>query len=124
MKTDVNNSKLMIELGIHPKDLEPRDESVWTKTDKERKKLKKLRTKEKIHFNSKPKSYIPLTAKLVVYLKKNKIFPNTTYSFICGPHDVIEIMDQFKQIIKGKLVNLVSKYKYNNIEYESDQKPV
>ena len=120
---DVHDDELMVKLGIRNPNVEPRDPSVWTKTAKEKKLLRKLRN---IH---KRKS---LGAKrstnnhgvLLVYVKpdiKNaiKVFngiPNkgtikTTFSFICNRYNINDIIDEM-----NKQYDVV-KYRWNGHDF-------
>lgn len=47
---DVNDDNLMVELGMRPPLLTPRDPSVWTKTKQEKVKLRALRKSVKKTF--------------------------------------------------------------------------
>lgn len=124
---DVHNDTLMVELGIRPKSLSPKDPSVWTKTNQERKLLHSLKRshKGKIHMGSVPEKVIPVRAKLIIQLKKNSKFPNTTYSMICDMHKINDILNSFMQYDKQTktMINLVAKYKYNDKEYSPNELP-
>ena len=87
---DVHNDTLMVELGIRPAMLSPRDKTVWTKTPNERRLLKSLRRsgKGRIHFHSVPEKSIPVRTKLIIQLVKNDKFPKTTYSTECWQHEI------------------------------------
>ncbi len=127
-KVNVYDDDLMIELGLRCPKFIPRDESLWTKTEKEKKILKKerCRHKGKMHFHSIPYKSIPVEAKLIVYLKKNNIFPRTTYSTKCLQSDINNILSKYYvQNSKDKREEcLIVKYKYNDIEYRPDERPV
>lgn len=127
LRVDVHNDELMIELGIRPPHLIPRDPSVWTKTPREKKLLKSLRKIHKghIHFHSVPKKSIPVKAKLIIQLKKNKKFPNTTYSTECWQHKIEDILLNYyaKNNKTGHNECLVSKYIYNGQAYSPDERP-
>lgn len=124
---DVHNDALMIELGIRPAMLIPRDKSVWTKTPNERRLLKTLRrgSKGRIHFHSVPEKSIPVRAKLIIYLKKNDRFPKTTYSTECWQHEIRGILLNYYQRNKKTGLNecLVSRYAYNGKTYGPNEKP-
>ena len=125
--TNVNNDELMVELGIHPPYVAPRDQSVWTKTPYEKKMLRieRRRHKEKIHFHTVPRKSIPVEAKLIVYLKKNKKFPNTVYSTKCMQHDIGDILLSYsaKNSKTGCDECLVTKYEYNGRTYAPNERP-
>ena len=124
---DVHDRELMIELGIHPPYAVPRDPSVWTKTPYEKKvlRLERCKHKERIHFHSVPRKSIPVRAKLIIYLKKNKKFPHTTYSTECWQHEIGDILFRYYQINKktGVSESLVSKYIYNGKTYSPNERP-
>ena len=124
---DIHDDELMIELGLRPKKGIPRDKSVWTKSHYERQALKSLRKlyKGHIHFNSVPKKTIPVRAKLVIYLKKNKKFPKTTYSMECWQHEIDSILSNYcyNNPKTGSSENLVSRYVYNNRSYMINERP-
>lgn len=124
---DVHNEALMVELGIHPPKVASKDPNVWNKTPKERKLLKALRKSHKgtIHFNSIPDKVIPVQAKLIIQLKKNNKFPNTTYSYNCWMHQIDEILSHYSQYNTSKKCNetLVNWYAFNGQKYNSGDRP-
>ena len=124
---DVHNDTLMVELGIRPAMLSPRDKTVWTKTPNERRLLKSLRRsgKGRIHFHSVPEKSIPVRTKLIIQLVKNDKFPKTTYSTECWQHEIKNILLQYYKRNKKTGVNecLVSKYTYNGKTYAPNERP-
>lgn len=124
---DVHDDALMVELGIRPSMLAPRDKSIWSKTSNERRLLKTLRrsSKERIYFHSIPERSIPVRAKLIIYLKKNNKFPKTTYSTECWQNEIRSILLNYYQRNKKTGTNecLVSKYAYNDKTYGPNEKP-
>lgn len=124
---DIHDANLMIQLGMHPCFLKPKDSSVWTKTDSEKKRLKVLRKRFKgsMHFHSVPTRPIPVRAKLIIQLKKNKKFPNTTYSTICNMHQISEVLSTFCQEDPTTHImeNVVAKYSYNGKTYSPSELP-
>lgn len=124
---DVHDDALMIELGIRPAALTPRDKSVWTKTPYEQRLLKSLRrsSRERIHFHTVPEKSIPVRAKLIIQLNKNDKFPKTTYSTECWQHEIRSILLNYYQRNKKTGINecLVSKYTYNGKTYGPNEKP-
>lgn len=124
---DVHNDALMVELGIRPAMLSPRDKTVWTKTPNERRLLKSLRrsSKGRIHFHSVPEKSIPVRTKLIIQLVKNDKFPKTTYSTECWQHEIKNILLQYYKRNKKTGVNecLVSKYTYNGKTYAPNERP-
>lgn len=124
---DVHNDALMVSLGIRPPYLPQKDKSVWTKTSYEKKILKSLRrgNSSRIHFHSIPMKSIPVRAKLIIQLKKNKVFPKSTYSIECWQHEIGNILQRYYYSNKKNGTNecLVLKYKYNGKEYQPSERP-
>lgn len=124
---DVHDDELMIELGIRPPHAAPRDKNVWTRTPHEKKVLRSERCKhkERIHFHNVPRKSIPVKARLIIYLKNNKKFPNTTYSTECLQHEIGDIL--FKYYAKNRKTGytecLVTKYIYNGKTYAPNERP-
>lgn len=85
---------------------------VFAKTEKERKKWKSINRNARgdWHVPSAYRHYSPTTAKLIIQLKKNKKFPNTTYSKMCNKSFIPEALAKFTTD-KGK--NLVAWYSFN-----------
>ena len=124
---NVHNDIEMIDLGIQPPYLTPRDESVWTKTPNERKLLKSLRHSHKgdSHFHSIPVKPIPVKDKIIIQLKKNKKFPKTTYSRECYQHEIDDILSNYYITNKktGMDESIVLKYSFNGKTYSPDERP-
>lgn len=124
---DIKNDDLMVSLGIRVPKLEPNDPSVWTKTPQERKTLKKLRRGKygDMRFHTIPSKSIPVIAKLIICLKKNKKFPKTTYSCECYMHKIGDILSEYTQENKksGYIESLVTKYVYNGQTYKPSERP-
>lgn len=123
---NIHDDELMVKLGIRPRTLPEKDSSVWTKTSKEKKALRSLRSshKESMHFGSIPVRSIPVQAKIIVQLKKNDKFPHTTYSKVCSMHKIDDVLNSFTYTTKkGNTVNVVAKYKYNGKEYAPNERP-
>lgn len=124
---DVHDDALMIELGIHPRPATPRDPSVWTKSKQEKKILRTLRCthKGRMHLGTSPRRAIPVRAKLIVQLKKNKRFPYTTYSTVCGMHQIGDVLNFFSQWDRKNqvAVNVVAKYSFNGKTYMPNERP-
>lgn len=91
---DVNNDAEMVSAGIRNPFVKPRDPSVWTKTEKERKVWKKHR-----HFPAPnirwaaPERISKYSAKLIVQVQG---LENTTYSHKCTDIDVSYILGKYK----------------------------
>lgn len=115
---DVHDDDVMRAMGFfRPYNQTPRDESVWTKTPEERKRLKKYkRRQEDMHFHSVPEKFIKVPGKLIIQLVKNKKYPNTTYSHKCWQSDV--------PFILAKYADIVRKYIWNGKTYSPNQLPV
>lgn len=124
---DVHDGALMVELGIYPCLATPRDPSVWSKSRQEKKILRTLRCthKGKMHLSTSPREVIPVRAKLIVQLKKNKRFPYTTYSTICGMHQIGDVLNFFRQWDRqnGMMVSIVAKYTFNGKTYKPNERP-
>lgn len=124
---DVHDDALMVELGIHPRSATPRDPSVWSKSKQEKKILRTLRCahKGKMHLGAPSRKVIPVRAKLIVQLKKNKQFPYTTYSTICDMHQIGDILNFFHQWDRQNktMVSVVAKYTFNGKTYAPNERP-
>ena len=126
---DVHNDDVMREMGfLRPFDQAPRDESVWRKTPNERRLLRNVKRSGKIkniHFHSIPYKHIPVRAKLIIQLKKNRKYPNTTYSTECLMGDIPDILSQY-QIINPKtkyVESAVDRYSFNGKVYAPNELP-
>lgn len=110
---DVHNDRVVNEMGLmRPLLREPRDISVWSKTPNEHRILRNVKYQNvhsNMHFGSVPTKRSTVTAKLIVYLKPNKTFPKSTYSFSCTDTSVNNILSKFE--------SAVSKYSYNGRIY-------
>ena len=138
---DVSNDFEMVSLGIRVPVAVPRDESVWTKTDKEKKLLRRLRNRNYNLANGikKPSYSIPVRDKLIITIaphpkfgknkrnKKGEIVHNTitTFSHVCGQSDIPQILSLFNVYDKStkKMKNLVIKYHWNGKEYAPNMLP-
>ena len=81
----------------------PVSELDWSKTEKEKAALKKARyanSSEDGHFYNFGCGYIPVKSKVIIYLKKNKQFPKTTYSVECYQHSLPEVLSKYKEYLK------------------------
>ena len=120
---DVHNDDVMREMGFfRPFNQAPRDESVWRKTPNERRILRNVRhvgKSEDMHFHSAPHKHIPVRAKLIIQLKKNKKYPKTTYSTECWLSDITDILSKY-QVINPRTKyaeSAVAKYSFNGKTY-------
>lgn len=124
-RINVHNDDEVRAAGIwRPYNVTPRDPSVWTKTKKERQQLKKMKHIKFVngHFFCNPPKHSVLTAKLVIYLKKNNKFPQTVYSYMCPDTSVSNYLRNFITTSKkGKAINWISKYSYNGRYYAADE---
>ena len=125
---DVHDDAVMREMGFNRFEKTPRDESVWTKTPRERQLLKKIRHTWKgldLHFHSVPPKRGTVRAKLIVQLKSNDVFPKSTYSFECLNTHISDILGKFKVIdpVTGWSESVVAKYSYNGRTYAPNELP-
>lgn len=113
---NVRNEKEVIASGLRLYyAAEGRDESVWSKTKKERKYLNKVKHSYNISRNAcPPRKTSFLFDKLIIQLKKNKEYPKTTYSIKCWQHEIPSFVSNFTDK-KGNSV--VSKYYFNGRTY-------
>ena len=123
---DIKNDELMISLGIRPPHVKPKDKDVWTKTPYEKNavKMKKRGNKNTDHFYNVPVKHIPVRTKLIIQLKKNKVFDKSTYVTECWQHEIGDIL--YKYYVENKTGGkdcLIKKYIYNGKEYKPDEKP-
>ena len=126
---DVHNDDVMRKMGfLRPFDQTPRDESVWRKTPNEKRILRNVKhvgKNEDTHFHSIPHKHIPVRAKLIIQLKKNKKYPNTTYSIECWMSDIPDILSRYQTINpKTKYIEfIVSRYYFNGKTYTLNELP-
>lgn len=124
---DVHDDDVMREMGFfRPFDQKPRDPSVWTKTPYERRMLKKMKhttPKGDSHLNNVPIKHIPVRAKLIIQLKKNKKFDKTTYSTECWQHEIPFILENYQVDGKDRAINLVRWYNWNGKKYLPNELP-
>lgn len=130
---DVHDDELMVSLGIHLPNVTPRDPEVWTKTNKEKNLLRKLRNKFKNVYMSgsitrqKP---IPFHGKLIVRIKPDKRFVSidkngnhnmkTTFSYdnVCQS-EIPTILSKFSGLIIY-YTYFGKEYKYNELPFWYD----
>lgn len=126
---DVHNDDVMREMGFfRPFNQSPRDESVWRKTPNERRLLRNVKRQGKgndMHFHSAPHKHIPVRAKLIIQLKKNKKYPNTTYSTECFMSDIPDIISQYRVVNPrtNYSESVVAKYSFNGRTYAPNEVP-
>lgn len=139
LKVDVTNDAEMVALGIRLPNLTPRDQSIWTKTDKEKALLKKAKHSYHGEFSSKwgfTKKPIPVYAKLIVTIKPSKSFMikdsetgknlyKTTFSHKCGQSDIPAILSKYVEEDRKLKVAypLVVKYSWNGKTYGPKELP-
>ena len=126
-EVDVHNDAQMVELGIRVPILIPRDKSVWTKTNNEKRLSKTVRRHSKGdgHFHSIPKKIIPVRDNLIIYLKKNKTYNKSTYSIECFQHEIPEIISKYVECNKSGVCNaVVLKYSWNRKTYSPNEIPI
>lgn len=94
MRVDVNNDAEMVALGIRNPHVLPRDPSVWTKTEKERRAWRKQR-----HFPAPDSRWAPpvkvsrFTGRLTVNVRG---LDKTTYSHNCPETDIPYLLGKYK----------------------------
>ena len=126
---DVHDDDVMREHGLwRPYNQSPRDPSVCRKTQNERRIFKQVMYsmgKIEGHCPSAHKKAPLVRAKLIVQLKKNKVFPKTTYSFTCFNTAINDILSRFTTTNPktGYNETLVAKYSYNGTPYEPHERP-
>lgn len=128
---DIKNDELMVKEGLRQPKLEPRDESVWTKTPNEKRILRSVRVKSGLRTSVIPKRSIPVRDKLIIYLEKNNAYPKTTISTECWQHEISDIISNYmiidrKNSKKDRTVykNIVLKYSWNGKTYRNNELPV
>ena len=126
---DVNDDNVMREMGFfRPFIQAPRDESVWTKTSYERRILRGMRhscSKEEMQFHAVPEKFIEVPGKLIIQLKKNKVYPKTTYSTKCWQSDIPSILAKYviTNYKRNTTESAVSKYTWNGKTYYPSELP-
>lgn len=123
---DVHDDAVMNKMGLwRCPNVIPRDKSVWTKTPNERRLLKTFShlCKGDMHFHSCPVKHIPVRAKLIIKLKKNKEYPKTTYSTECWQHEIPNILSSYRITVKGVDQSAVTKYSFNGKTYAPNEVP-
>lgn len=126
---DVYDNAVMRKMGfLRPLKQSPRDESVWTRTPHERRILNNVKHYGNyldMHFHSVPRKRATVFATLIIQLKKNKVFPKSTYSIKCFNNRISDILGQFK-IVNPKTKqyeSAVAKYSYNGMTYAPNETP-
>lgn len=129
IRIDVHNDEVMRNMGfLRPLNQAPRDASVWTKTPNERRLLRNVKhigRRGDMHFHSVPFKHSPVRNKLIIYLKKNKKYPKTTYSIECWMSDIPDILMQYQATdSKTKYTkSVVAKYSFNGKTYAPNELP-
>lgn len=126
---NVHDDNVMREMGFFRLfNQAPRDESVWTKTPNERKLVRDKKHSYKTgdgHFHTVPRKFIKVRGKLIVQLRKNKVFSKTTYSTECWQSDIQYILSKYI-ITNYKLrisESVVAKYIWNGKTYYPGELP-
>ena len=128
---DVHDDDVCREMGIiRPFDVTPRDPSVWSKTPNERRILRNMimMCGGKIkgwHCPAFPQKESTVKAKIVVQLKKNKIFDQTTYSKVVGNREIDNVLSQFVvwNPRTQKNESMVKSYTFNGTQYNANERP-
>lgn len=129
---DIHNDAEMVALGLRLPAYPGRDESVWSKTAKEKALLKKMKhsctTKLDRGWGAPPKS-IPIPGRLIVRIKpsdnfimvtkEGKILKKTTYSHKCIQSDIPRILSKYTE--KGN--SIVISYSWNGKTYNPKEVP-
>lgn len=101
---DIHNEDLMRKAGLRFSKLkEPRDESVWTKTNKEREAIRKAKSRCKYkdgHFHTIPIKQSYLYDKLIITLKKSKKNVKQVISTKCWEHEIPYILSKYNNVLK------------------------
>lgn len=126
---DVHNDEVMQKMGLLRSSLQSvRDESVWRRTPNEKRILRNIKyigRKRDMHFHSIPHAFIPVRAKLIIQLKKNKTYPKTTYSTECWMSDIPEILMKY-QVVNPRTKfaeSAVVKYSFDGKTYAPNELP-
>lgn len=122
--TNVHDDGLMVSLGIRQPPFV--DVKYEKRSNDEKRQLRKLRCrhKQKMHFSIPKKRVIPVYDKLIIWLKKNNHFKDTTYSIKCYQHEIPQILNFFHFISKkGNDQNTVLKYYFNGRTYRPNELP-
>lgn len=127
---NVHDDNVMREMGlIRPFEQTPRDKSVWTKTSNERRLLRSIRhsgNSNDMHFHTIPYQFVQIPGKLIIYLKKNKVYPKTTYSTECWKSDISDILAQYKTHNRklNTFESIIAKYVWNGKTYSANELPI
>lgn len=113
---NIHDDGVVIEMGLNRYSaLTSRDESVWSRTVQERKKLNKHKGIDHGgtgHFHSKP-NVSRFRSKLIIQLRSNKVFPKSTISTTCWEHDIPYILSKYQD----KKGSCVKSYSWNGYTY-------
>jgi hypothetical protein len=83
----------------------------WAKSVDERKALHKFKLRDE-HFHTIPAKQSSVYAKLIIQLKSNDVFPQSTYSIKCFDTNVQNLINRFNE--KG---NFVHNYSFNGTRH-------
>jgi hypothetical protein len=111
-----NDNEMRLNGFFRPFEQAKRDVSVWSKTDNDRKLLKRLKHSMKgdWHFHAIPRPRPLCKAKLIVRLKNNKKFKKSVYSFECFDTEINDLIASFGHVNKnGYHVSPVISYSFN-----------
>lgn len=93
-KVDITNDAEMVMLGIRPRPVTPRDQSVWTKTEKERKAWRKQRNFPAPDSRwAAPVKQSGFIGRLIVHVEG---MDKTTYSHKCSEVDLAYLLGKYK----------------------------
>lgn len=114
----ITDDDWMVAEGLRSPNVQPRDLSVWIKTDEEKEQIRKLK-RQKYHItrgSAGGRKHIPIYLKLVVQVRG---WEKTTYSLKCWQADIPRIIGNFntgdgKEVIK---------YQWNGKTYKPNEVP-
>lgn len=118
---NIHDEKLMVSLGIHPRDYKIPN---FSKTEKEKAMLRRMKrsampiTTKMVSNNE---ASFPLYDKIIVYLLRNNSYKKQIYSSKIWMKDIQSYINSFVSK-KGK--NLVKYYFFNGKKYRANELPV
>lgn len=115
---DVTNKELMVKENLHQPPAHVRDESVWTKTPKEKAALKKAKARTKSKFaggwvGESSNKVIPVAGKLIIYPKGESCISHN-----CNQDRIPRILARYRA--EGRYIN---KYSFNGVTYSPTELP-
>ena len=133
---DVHNDAEMVALGLRNPIYPGRDQSVWSKTDKEKDFLKKMKhscTSDLDRGWGAPIKSIPIPGKLIVRIKPSdnftvvakdgRVMKKTTYSHKCIQSDIPRILSKYAESDGKVSYSIVINYSWNGKTYNPKEIP-